>query len=85
MRRRTSRTRAPDDIDEDDESCYDDTLACGCTVGDAADGCECADCDEWRCDNEAPGGGSPLVEHEDGDGVRWLESLYKLRDNRRKR
>ena len=56
-------------------------LPCGCTYGDAADGCDCSPCEAWRLhvgrsartDEPAPAPGE----------VDFLEKLYRLKDKRK--
>ena len=66
------------DLDEREAAFEDyDDEDCGCTIEDAKAGCECPTCMDWR-DFRRPG-----PDELDGDGVKWLEDLWKLEDKRK--
>jgi hypothetical protein len=92
--------RYADSQADDPEECYQDG-DCGCTSEDAASNCDCPKCESTRTDwikagddRKHPlsdGFGFPIITPRRespkpaGDEVTWLENLWKLKDDRKKK
>jgi hypothetical protein len=71
-----------DKADDETIQRYADYLEdCGCTAEDAANGCDCPKCEQFRSKASSP---TIAVPGDKGDEVEWLENLWKLKDGRRK-